>query len=144
LEKFTDRSVILFSAAIFAAALSVMTLISNAYRVTWIVLLVIWAVFGFANSGVLTSSGRLLRRSDRDEDLSSLFAAQFALSHTCFLVTYPLVGWLRAELDMTAALTGMTLFAAFGTSIATRLWPASPISPSQSKQSPDRFFRLQP
>lgn len=45
---------------------------------------------GLGYSAVLTPSGRLLRRSAHAQDRPALFAAQFALSHACWLVTYPL------------------------------------------------------
>ena len=37
-----------------------------------------------------------MRRSAQAEDRPALFAAQFALSHACWLLTYPLAGWLGA------------------------------------------------
>ena len=58
----------------------------------WLALLGLWAVLGVGYSAVLTPSGRLLRRSSGPEDRSALFAAQFALSHACWLVSYPLTG----------------------------------------------------
>lgn len=45
-------------------------------------------------SAMLTPSGRLLRRSAHPEDRPAIFAAQFALSHACWLVAYPLAGLL--------------------------------------------------
>jgi len=75
-------------------------------------------------SGVLTPTGRLLRRSAQAPDRPALFAAQFALSHACWLVTYPLAGWLgaRAGLPVTLAVLGaMTLI---GVLLAQALWPA--------------------
>ncbi|WP_228300398.1 hypothetical protein [Klebsiella quasipneumoniae] len=43
----------------------------------------------------------LLRRSSAAEDRPALFAAQFALSHSCWLVTYPLAGWVGYSMGNT-------------------------------------------
>ena len=51
-------------------------------------------LLGLAWSAVQTPGGRLLRRSAHAPDRPALFAAQFALSHACWLATYPLAGWL--------------------------------------------------
>ena len=52
-------------------------------------LLAIWALLGLLCAAILTPSGRLLRRSAHAEDRPAIFAAQFALSHACWLVTIP-------------------------------------------------------
>ncbi len=49
---------------------------------------------GFGYSATLTPSGRLLRRSSQPEDRAAVFAAHFTLSHACWLLAYPLAGWL--------------------------------------------------
>jgi hypothetical protein len=64
-----------------------------------------------------------LRRSAHAEDRPSLFAAQFALSHACWLMTYPLAGWL-GTMGMPAAMLTLGTLAALGTALAFILWPA--------------------
>src|SRR3546814_18123221 len=66
----------------------------------WSILLAVWFVLGLGYSAVLTPSGRLLRRSSHQEDRRALFAAQFASSLACWLLTYPLAGWLGSESGM--------------------------------------------
>ena len=78
---------------------------------------------GLGYSAVLTPSGRLLRRSAHAEDRPALFAAQFALSHACWLVTYPLSGWLMTQFGPVAALVGLAAVASAGALTALRLWP---------------------
>jgi hypothetical protein len=51
-------------------------------------LLAIWFLIGVGSSLVQTPGGRLLRCSAHEEDRPALFAAQFALSHACWLITY--------------------------------------------------------
>ena len=59
------------------------------------------------------------------DDRPALFAAQFALSHVCWLICYPLVGLLGARVGMAAAFGAMAVLSAIGTIAATRLWPAN-------------------
>ncbi|EPH06974.1 hypothetical protein HMPREF1531_00018 [Propionibacterium sp. oral taxon 192 str. F0372] len=68
----------------------------------WTALLVIWALLGAATSAILTPSSRLLRRNSDDGNRSAVFAAQFSLSHACFLITYPLSGALGAVIGLPA------------------------------------------
>jgi hypothetical protein len=52
-----------------------------------------------------------------------VFAAQFALSHACWLVTYPLAGQLGEAFGMAAALAVLGALALAGTGAALVLWP---------------------
>lgn len=87
-------------------------------------LLVLWFVLGLGYSLTMTPVGRLLRRSSAPEIRPALFAAQFALSHACWLLTYPLAGWLGASLGFAPAFILMSLLAAVGVALCLRLWPA--------------------
>src|SRR5690606_1245330 len=83
---------------------------------------VLWVVVGLGWSAVETPVGRLIRRGVDRADLPSVFAAQFSLSHACWLLTYPLAGWLGL-----AGLSGAALWlagiAAAATLAAARAWP---------------------
>ena len=70
-------------------------------------LTVVWAAVGFGFALTQTPIGRLLVRSARDVDRPSLYAAQFALSHACWLLTYPLAGWLGAMAGLPASFAMM-------------------------------------
>jgi hypothetical protein len=73
---------------------------------------------------LITPTGRVLRRSSNEEDRPTLFAAQFALSHVCWLLAYPLAGRLGAAAGLPAVLlvhAGLTLMSV---GLAGRLWPA--------------------
>ena len=63
-------------------------------------LLAIWFLIGVGSSLVQTPGGRLLRRSAHEEDRPALFAAQFALSHACWLVTYLVAGVVGNEIGL--------------------------------------------
>jgi MFS family permease len=84
---------------------------------------VLWAALGAAAALVQTPAGLLLRRSAHPEDRPAVFAAQFALSHACWLVTYPLAGWGGAVLGLPAIAGVLAVCAAFGVGVALRLWP---------------------
>jgi MFS family permease len=87
-------------------------------------LMPLWFVLGLGYSLAQTPTGRLLRRSAHAEDRPALFAAQFALSHACWLVTYPLAGRLGAVAGLDATFVVMAVLACVSLVAATRLWPA--------------------
>ncbi|MFF2820370.1 MFS transporter [Kitasatospora cineracea] len=125
LARVSDRAVMLPAALSLPAVLAATAAITAAApgSAAWIALLAAWALIGAASSAVLTPGGRVIRRSATDADLPAAFAAQFSLSHSCWLLTYPLAGWLAAGagLPVTALVLGaVALAAALG---ATALWP---------------------
>lgn len=124
LDRLPDRTVMVSGASLLVAALAVMALTSQGGAVPWPMLITVWFVLGLGYSAVLTPSGRLLRRSSHQQDRPALFAAQFALSHACWLLTYPLAGWLGAQMGMAAALLALGVLAALGVAGALLLWPA--------------------
>ena len=124
LDRVPDRPVM-----VGGALLMVLTLLALAGEVAalgldWSYLLAAWLLVGLGYSAVLTPSGRLLRRSAHAEDRPALFAAQFALSHACWLVTYPLSGWLMTQFGPVAALALLAALAGIGVLTALRLWPS--------------------
>ncbi|MFF9344541.1 MFS transporter [Streptomyces sp. NPDC014773] len=124
-----DRALMLPAAGVLTAGLGLLAtgLASGwtaAHRAAaWPVLLVLWACLGAATSTVLTPGGRLLRRSAADPDLPALFAARFSLSHGCWLLTYPLAGWLASRAGTAASAAALTTVTLAATVAATRLWP---------------------
>jgi len=87
-------------------------------------LLVVWFVLGAGSSLIQTPTGRLLRRSAHDSDRPAIYAAQFALSHACWLIAYPLAGWIGGTIGLTAAFTVLAFVALTSTAAALALWPA--------------------
>ncbi|MES0022393.1 MULTISPECIES: MFS transporter [unclassified Mesorhizobium] len=119
LENIPDRTAMLVGAIILIAGLFVGTLVPG-FRL----LLPLWFALGLGYSLAQTPSGRLLRRSSQPEDRPSLFAAQFALSHACWLITYPVAGWLGAQAGLPFTFATLGVIAAVAVFVATRLWPA--------------------
>ena len=127
LEKFSDRSVMLSGAGLMVppllgAAFALWRLQGTA---AWTAILIAWPILGAAYAMVVTPAGRLLRRSARDADRPALFAAQFALSHVCWLVTYPMAGWLGAAVGLPLTLIVHAAVTLLATMLAFRLWPAA-------------------
>ncbi|MBL27260.1 MAG: hypothetical protein CMM50_06900 [Rhodospirillaceae bacterium] len=87
-------------------------------------MLPIWLLLGAGSSLVQTPAGRLLRRSAHEGDRPAVFAAQFALSHGCWLIAYPLAGWVGGALGLEAAFAVLALIALAATAGASILWPA--------------------
>ena len=66
--------------------------------------------------------GRLIRKSALSENRTALFAAQFAFSHACWLIAYPLVGWLSTNIGTLFTFIPMAIIATVSFFIALRLW----------------------
>lgn len=123
LDNRPDRPMMIGGAAVLVASLLVLSLMSLILDTRWIPLLAGWFVIGIGYSVVLTPSGRLLKRSAHAEDRPAVYAAQFALSHACWLVTYPLAGWLITVAEPTTAFAILALLAAAGLFSGIVLWP---------------------
>lgn len=124
LDNLSDRPVMTTGAIAMVAALLGLAVVSATVGLSWPILLAIWLLVGLGYSAVLTPSGRLLKRSAHAEDRPAVFAAQFALSHACWLVTYPLSGWLMTSFGTVPALLGLASLAMIGILVARRVWPA--------------------
>jgi H+ antiporter protein len=119
LESVPDRTAMLAGAALLAAG----TLTAAALPgYGW--LLPLWFVLGLGYSMAQTPSGRLLRRSAKPEDRPALFAAQFALSHACWLIAYPLAGWAGSELGLPVTAIILAALAAVAIGIGLSVWPS--------------------
>ncbi|MBO6868530.1 MAG: MFS transporter [Thalassococcus sp.] len=125
LKSIADRTAMMTGAVIMIVALLSLTSYILANGLNWPVLLLTWLIVGLGYSTVQTPAGRLLRRSAHAEDRPALFAAQFALSHACWLGTYPLSGWLMTEFGTVPALLVLAGLTVLGLVIAMIVWPAA-------------------
>ncbi|WP_421907342.1 MFS transporter [Mameliella sp.] len=123
LDRCADRPVMLAGAGLMIGALVALAFAIRLAGLNWPLLAAVWLGVGLGYSAVLTPSGRLLKRSAHPEDRPAVFAAQFALSHACWLLTYPLSGWLMTALGTVPALLGLAALGAVGLVLALRLWP---------------------
>jgi MFS family permease len=117
-----DRPVMIGGAAVLVVSLLSLSAMTLQNGMQWLPLLVGWFIIGIGYSAVLTPSGRLLKRSAHAEDRPAVYAAQFALSHACCLLTYPLAGWLIAVAGSTTAFAILALLAAAGMVSGVILW----------------------
>ena len=125
LRQVRDRSVMLYGAGIALTGSLSLALVLSAASLTMVNLALLWFCAGFGYSAIMTPAGRLLRRSAEAEDRPALFSAQFALSHACWLLTYPLTGWTMASLGAATAAWILTGLGIVGLLAALRYWPAS-------------------
>lgn len=145
LDRMPDRAVMLPSASAlgfillgFAAVMFLSKSAVVASNWMWPSLLVTWTLLGAAYSAVMTPSGRLLRRSAQPIDRPAVFAAQFALSHACWLLTYPLAGWLGSSIGMVPTIAVLAAISLAGVMLAVKFWPAtdSEVIPHQHPELP--------
>ena len=83
-------------------------------------LLVTWTVLGIGTSLINTPSSRLLAEASTPQNRSLVYTAQFALSHACFLLAYPIAGWLGA-FSLTAAAATLCALGIAGAIVAVLL-----------------------
>ena len=102
LDRLADRAVMAAGGAILPVLLLAVAavLVTTTGPGQWMALTILWFLLGAATSTVLTPSARLLRRHSTERTRPAVYAAQFSLSHACFLVTYPLAGILGARIGM--------------------------------------------
>jgi MFS family permease len=125
LDRIPDRLVMLTGAGAMAAPLiaAAFALWRLPPSIAWPAILLLWVLLGLCYGMLITPTGRVLRRSSNDEDRPTLFAAQFALSHACWLLAYSLAGRLGAAAGLPAVIVvhaGITLISV---GLAARLWP---------------------
>ena len=119
LDRISDRSVMLGGGLLLSVGLLAGIAVQNFSG-----LLAVWLAIGAGSSLVQTPASRLLRRSSHEGDRPALYAAQFALSHACWLAAYPLTGWVGRTLGLDAAFLILACVALGGTVLAFFLWPA--------------------
>ncbi|WP_050605584.1 MFS transporter [Ruegeria sp. 6PALISEP08] len=123
LDRIEDRRVMVVGAVFATGSMALAAILTTTVPLSLGLLTVFWAFTGFGYSTTLTPSGRLLTRSAHPEDRPAVFAAQFTLSHGCWLVLYPLAGWLMTVFGSTVALSSMATLSVVGVIGAISLWP---------------------
>ena len=119
LERFEDRPVMIGGAALMVAGVALVPLVGGLAG-----LITLWALIGFGFSLTQTPIGRIINRSAREADRGAVFAAQFALSHACWLVTYPLAGWIGAGAGLSVAALVLAGIGTLGLIAVLRVWHA--------------------
>lgn len=120
LDRMDDRPVMLAGAGGMVAGVACTPLATGLWG-----LIPLWALVGFGFAFSQVPIGRILNRSARALDRLAVFAAQFALSHAAWLVTYPLAGWLGSAFGLPQAALGLAALGAVAMVAVIRLWPAT-------------------
>lgn len=126
LDRVPDRRIMLSAAIGMCVVLAALLCawLATQGSIGWSVLIPAWLLLGMSYAGLVTPGGRLLRRSAEASDLPFLFAAQFSLSHVCWLIAYPLAGMVGARLGMPMAVSALVVLALAGACFAWRAWPS--------------------
>ena len=119
LEHVSERSVMLAG-----GVLTTLALLSALAGQGFSALAAAWAVIGFGGALIGTPAGRVITRSSDEESRATVFTAQFALSHFCWLIAYPAAGVLGRLDETWIAFAALAALAAAGTAAAMLLWPA--------------------
>jgi MFS family permease len=118
LDRLPDRPVILSGGLMLAVGLALAAVVDGFHA-----LLGVWFALGLGLSTVQIPIGRIITRSSGPEERPALFAAQFSLSHACWLATYPIAGVLGSVLGLAATaaiLAGVAAAAVLAAGLAWR------------------------
>jgi MFS family permease len=119
LDQVTIRSAMLAGGLLLPIGLALAALVDDFGG-----LIAVWLALGVGLSLVQTPSGLLVRRSGRADERPALFAAQFSLSHACWLATYPIAGVLGSTLGLAPTSWLLAALAAVAVVLAALAWPA--------------------
>ncbi|MGQ4615716.1 MFS transporter [Nocardia sp. R7R-8] len=128
LGRRTDRSLMLTGCAVLPIGLlgaAAITALRPPPGPGWLMLALAWITLGAGTSMINTPSARLLRAESTPENRTAIFTAQFSLSHGCFLLTYPVAGWVGADAGQFTAALALAALATLAATTAARVWPAT-------------------
>lgn len=121
LRTLHERSLMLAGTAVAIAAVAVA--IAMPFAPSWGLAAGAWAGIGLGTGFALMPTGRVIRRAAANQDRPAVFAAQFSLSHLCWLLTYPLTGYLGSAAGFSTAWSVLLVLAAASGATAYLVWP---------------------
>ena len=125
LQRISERTVMTGAAMLLGLITGIAGYLGwQGMALSWPIFLMLWGLIGMGYSAILTPGGRLLRSSSGAEDRAALFAAQFALTHACWMVAYPLAGFLGQSAGLMVTLMGLGGIAVLSGVLARIFWPA--------------------
>lgn len=124
LRRVSERTVMLGGGSVLAVATALVPLaLAVPTPVAGLVAVgALWLTVGAAWACTEVPIARLIVRDVPDGERPAVFAAQFSLSHACWLVTYPVAGWLGAA-GLTSAALMLAATSLTATITAVALWP---------------------
>lgn len=126
LRRYSDRTIMITGATTLTGAATAITIFSFGANGPWQwpTLIAVWAVIGVGSGAILTPTGNVIRRSSAPQDRPALFAAQFSLSHACWLLAYPIAGWVATGLGYTITWAILATITGIGMATARLCWSA--------------------
>jgi MFS family permease len=137
LAQVAEKPIAMLAGVLMASALAIGILMPGFVAVS-----LLWFCIGVGYSTVLILAGRLLQRSASKEDRPAYFAAQFALSHACWLITYPLAGWLSSAFGLQAAFLGLCVLVTLSVTAGYFAWPADDLRDLEHDHPAQRHAHL--
>ena len=89
------------------------------------ILLLSWLCLGFLSSLILVPIGQILREETDLKERTAIFGAQFSLSHACWLISYPSIGYMLVLGGLEISFLVIAVVVLVATSIAWYLWSSS-------------------
>jgi MFS family permease len=126
LDTYTERRLMVCGASMLPVGLGVtvaLLISSPEAALGWVIICVVWVNLGVGTSLVNTPSARLIRSGSTQRNRPQVFAAQFSLSHLCFLLTYLIAGWIGVQVSQVVAAAALTVLATLATTAAALMWP---------------------
>ncbi|OYX47189.1 MAG: MFS transporter [Alphaproteobacteria bacterium 32-64-14] len=122
LDAVSDRLAVVTGGAMMTVVLAIGAFRGDAQYTD---LLFMWFAMGVGYSLTVTPGGRVLRRSSGTEDRPALFAANFTLSHVCWLIAYPAAGFIGVLADQKVAFLLLAGICGSSVLLTWLVWPAS-------------------
>ena len=89
------------------------------------ILLLSWLCLGFLSSLILVPIGQILREETDLKERTAIFGAQFSLSHACWLISYPSIGYMLVLGGLEISFLVIAVVVLVATTIAWYLWSSS-------------------
>ena len=113
---------------LIGAFLTSLTSLSSIFIQSYEALLLSWSCFGFLSSFILVPIGQILREETNVNDRTAIFGAQFSLSHACWLISYPVIGYLLVLGGLKISFFIIAVIVFITTSTAWYLWNSSSVN----------------
>ncbi|MCV6609033.1 MAG: MFS transporter, partial [Campylobacterales bacterium] len=103
--------------------LIIIGLLLASFTPSWEGFLFVWFILGVGLSLIQVLAGYLVRISCNENNSMSYFSANFSLSHLCWMVAYPLSGFLGITYGLETALLIFVILAILSSLIAYKIYP---------------------
>lgn len=125
LRRRTERQVMMTGAVAVTVAL-IGAVVATSSATSWPAVLVVWFVLGAAEAAVLTPTGQVINDAVTESERPAAFAAHFSLSHACYLLAYPIAGWVGHGAGVPVASAVLAAMGAAATIVAVTTWRSRP------------------